>query len=72
MCHHIKIWSKFGGDRRILARGGKIPTGTVETSDLSDSDVNSSGEEYEKYFTITTIKEEEMRGIEDEILEVHG
>ena len=47
-------------------------TGTVETADLYDSDANSLGEEYEKQFTITTIKQEEVRGIEDEVLEVHG
>ena len=29
-------------------------TGTVETADLSDSDANSLGEQYEKRVTITT------------------
>ena len=47
-------------------------TGTVETAELSDSDSISLGEEYQKQFTITTIEQEEIRRIEDEVLEVHG
>jgi hypothetical protein len=56
----------------VLYREVLDETGTVETTDLSDSDANSLEEEYEKQFTITTTKQEEMRGIEDEVMEVHG
>ena len=46
-------------------------TGTVETADLSNSDANSVWGEHQKQFTTTTREQGEIRGIEDEVLDVH-
>ena len=41
---------------KVLYNEALDETGTVETADLSDSDTNSSGEEYKKRAAITTIE----------------
>ena len=51
-------------------------TGTIDTSELSDSDADSYtdllGEQYQINLTVATLEMEEITGISDEILEVHG
>ena len=46
-------------------------TGTVETVDHSNPNANFLGGEYEKHVTITTMEQQELKGIEDGLLEVH-
>ena len=47
-------------------------TGTVDTSELTESSVDSLGEEYQKQLTTTILEQEGIKGIEYEVLEVHG
>ena len=50
--------------------------GTIDTAELSDSDADSYndslGEQYQINLTAATLEMEEITGISDKILEVHG
>ena len=47
-------------------------TGTIDTSEPSNFDVDAVGEQYHKILTATTLEMKEIMEISDEILEVHG
>ena len=60
----------------ILYNEAVDETGTIDTAELSDTDADSCteslGEQYQINLTAATLEMEEITGISDEILEVHG
>ena len=61
---------------KILYDEAVDETGTIDTAELSDSNADSYtdslGEQYQINLTAATLEMEEITGVSDEILEVHG
>ena len=56
---------------KVLYNEALNETGTVETTELSDSNANLLGGEYQKQLTVKIIEQEFIRGMDDKVLEVH-